>query len=189
MKKNDNIKLEQLLSQFMDRPRAEQAAADIRAGDRLFEQNPVPPVAGQVLQQIRTAVSKKARMQQRLGRLSYAGSGAAAAVIVLALLYGVRTQPISPDSTVASAPEAESRAAVVNVVSTRPLNAGTRNLWSRLASHESLVEIDRELTEVADSINAMQSEPYGDLVNTLKIDMLELEELELITANSDFWKG
>jgi len=180
---NRNEQIDQLLSQFMDPQNAERAADDIRTGDALFAQYPAPDVRREALGQIRSRLVRHSRMQRRHGALRFAGSAAAAAVIVFALLHGVQQQPA--DTGVQRADTQV--AAVVSPVETK--ETIVRDLWKRLVSHESLVQIDRELTDLADSIDAVQSETYGELVNTMKIDMLELEELEMITANTDFWKG
>jgi hypothetical protein len=187
MKSNERI--EQLLSGFMDRCEAEQAAEDIRAGDNLFAQYPAPPVSRQAIERIRCRAAKQTRMHRLLGGLSFAGSAVAAAVVMVVLLHGFQTPPaVLQDQRISLQDQTAGPQSHIAAVTSME-KARTQNLWSRLASHESLIQIDQELTDVADSINAMTSESYGDLVNTLKIDMLELEELELITANTDFWKG
>jgi hypothetical protein len=185
----NNQDLEKLLSQFMDQPEVQQAADDIVAGDRLFERYPAPPVSQQALQRIRCDVAKRTRLQRLFGGLSFAGSAAAAAVIVFALLQGPRTNPVGNETIVASAHKPVSNPAVAAPERPRDLPPPAVGLWNRLASHELLHQIDRELTDVADSIDAIKSESYKGFVNTLKIDLLELEELELLTASSDFWKG
>lgn len=184
---NNKERIDQLLCQFMDRSEAETAADEIRAGDRLFAEHPAPAVSRKAIDEIHRRIAKQTRMHRLFGGLKLAGA-AAAAVIMLALLHGQQSAPLPERQPVSiSMPAAAQQVAAASVPEAK--QAIAENLWKRLASHESLAQIDRELTDVADSIDALRTETYGELVNTLKIDMLELEELELITANTDFWKG
>jgi hypothetical protein len=187
MKSNEDLK--QLLSQFLDEHDALHAAEDIDAGDRLFERYPAPTVTRQTIELVRSRVAARTRQQRLFGGLTFAGTAAAAAVVVWALLHAPQTPPENTPTQLASATRPVSSPAVLTPVKSQELKTAAPDLWNRLASHESLHQIDRELTDVADSIEALDSEPYGEFVNTMKIDLLELEELELLTANSDFWKG
>jgi hypothetical protein len=171
MKTNDNI--EQLLRQFMDETSADMAEQELHAGDRLFDDYPAPTPDAQAIEVLRSKIRHELRKPHHTSVvLSWLAAAASIIVVFLAGVYQLAPRPLP--KTVSSPP--------VYVAS------HTRNLWNQLSSHDTLLSIDRELTDVAESIDAIKSENKGT-TNILTFDLLELEELELITSNTDFWKG
>jgi hypothetical protein len=171
MKTNENIEL--LLRQFMDQAAAEQAAQELHAGDRLFDEFPAPRPDAQTVEALRSKIRHELQKPHHASAVfSWLAMAAAIIIVFLAGVYTLAPKPLP--KTVSSPP--------VYVAS----NSG--NLWNQLSSHATLLSIDRELTDVAESIDAIESENKGT-TNILTVDLLELEELELITLNTDFWKG
>lgn len=169
--RHNNESLNELLDRFMDFAQAAQAQRDIREGDRLFEIHPVT-MRKETAGAIKARVQREFRKQRQASIAKWSSLAAGIAIALLAGVQALKDEPVMP---VVQKP--------VYVAS------NTQNLWSRLSSGDSLLLVmDQELTDVANSINDIESEDAGS-VNMLSIDLLEIEELEMIASNTDFWKG
>lgn len=167
-----NKSLEQLLGKFMEPHQVKEAVDDIESGDRLFSDYPAPSVPEQTSRYVQWKVRNELRRHQTNTVLGWGTAAAAVAVILLAALYTVydpQALPMSLPSDIAKSDNA-------NV-----------SIWAE-HSDIRLTMIDTELTDIAESMDAIQYDTTG-FAGFEAIDLLELEELELIASNTDFWKG
>jgi len=172
--KNGNEKLEKLLRQFMDEVHAHEAEDDLSFADRLFEKSPVPAIGPKVLASIQK------RMQHDVKHRRYLHFGkqllAAAAVVAVVLwagLYAIYSANSATNSESFTAQAGNSDA-----------------LWSDelFAANLNADPIGQELAELTESIQAVDREVY-EPTDTFSTDLLEFEEIESLTENTDFWKG
>ncbi len=78
--------LTELLGRFFGPSEAESAEREIRAGDRLFDVSPSPQVAPELLEDIKQRIAVRLAAPRRGSHPLYRYGGAAAAVIVVALI-------------------------------------------------------------------------------------------------------
>jgi hypothetical protein len=168
-----NEELDQLLRQFMDETHAHQAWEELEAADRLFDAYPVPAVRRKTV----IAIQENLRRQLNhwdsyiawLWRIS-----AVAAVVGAVLLAGIYFLHNSDRDV-------------------KPFMPGvfaTALDWNnnRYAEDSPLAKIENELQDVAESMQTLSVETFKP-VNTLSQDMMELDEIELLANNTEFWKG
>lgn len=162
--KNDN--LEELLGGFLDKAEARAAAADIRRGDLLLSEYPAPQPDTRLLEEIKAkvgdslAVAAAGRRQAKwIGR----AVAVAAAVIVIASVLLLSPRGQSPGTAV----------------------AGTDGLWDDAAITSLRAEIDA----VLDTMISISADEYGFDEGAGDFAEAELDELEMVATNDDFWKG
>ncbi|MDI9434239.1 MAG: hypothetical protein QM570_21180 [Planctomycetota bacterium] len=78
--------LRELLERFFGPSQADSAEQDIRDGDRLFDGSPSPSVAAELLTEIKQRIAVRLSVPHKPAHLLYRYGGAAAAVIVVALI-------------------------------------------------------------------------------------------------------
>jgi hypothetical protein len=166
-----NEDLDSLLAGFLDAEEARRAAADIRSGDRLLSELAAPRPGAGLLADINgkvaaALVAQRRRVRHRIGR----AVAAAAAVIVVGsvLLFfsgdapdQIARPPLPPD---------------------RPL---APRWWDDSAVETLAAEVD----DVLDSMISISVDDAHIEDQIPDFDLAELEELEMIAMNDDFWKG
>jgi len=176
-----NEQLDRLLLKFMDESQAGQFQNDLSAADDLFDAHPVESIDGHVLKAIQKRMRLALRHHHRYMAITK-WCTAAAAVIITAMTAGLFVLYSSGPVTgpVASGSGTSSRAS-------QPVQS---QFWSDTL-YAVVMETDPievELAELTESIQAVHVTPY-ESPDTLKIDLLEIEEMETLTEKSNFWKG
>ncbi|MEN8126523.1 MAG: hypothetical protein ABFR90_01830 [Planctomycetota bacterium] len=166
--KNRDEKLDALLRQFMDDDHAHDLKEDLSYADRVFAAYPVPAVQQRTLASIQAAIRRKLRRQKY--RIAGKWLATAAAVLIAVLL-------------------SREHFTYTDNVTTPPVLARSADLWSdELYTVISQDEpIEQELSEIADSLRTVTMETY-EPVDTLVIDMMELEEIETLTEKGSLRK-
>ena len=158
--KNDN--LEQLLGGFLNETEARQAAADIRLGEGLLSEYPARRPDARLLEEIKTKISNSlATGRKRVSWIRQAVATAAAMIVIASVLL------LWPGG------------------GTTPVYADTASLWDDAAIADLRAEID----VVLDTMIAIEADEYGFDEGAGDFAEVELEELEMVATNDDFWKG
>jgi len=166
--------LKELFERFLDSKEAEQAAEDIRKGERIVREHPAPEPGREVIANIKVRVAKAVlrRRANTIRRMVYKAAVAAAVVLIagvgvrlwLSEKGGVKTGKIIYASVIPSA------------------------IWGSedTASYDAdLAVLNTEIEQVESEIGGVQSvETNGNG----RGELTELE-MELTEINSDFWKG
>ncbi|RKY06009.1 MAG: hypothetical protein DRP66_09660 [Planctomycetota bacterium] len=159
--KNDN--LEQLLGGFLNEAEARRAAADIRLGEEILSEYPAPQPDARLLEEIKTKVSRSlgaaATARRRLYWVRRAVAAAAAVIIIASVLL---LWPAPQQSF-----------------------AGSGDVWDDAAIAGLRAEIDA----VLDTMISIETDEYGFDEGADDFAEVELEELEMVATNDDFWKG
>ena len=160
-----NEKLEDVLSGFLDEQEANRAAEDIRLGDGILRDN-IPPVPGEkLLNDIKMQISEKlaSRRISPVVRWARRSVSAAAAIIII----GLATAVFFPGNGGEEA------------------FAGPVGWWE----NEKIKTMDAEMDDVLDRLIAISQEEYYIDDSEMDFDETELEEIEMVATNDDFWKG
>ncbi|MBP8605049.1 MAG: hypothetical protein KBI46_04290 [Phycisphaerae bacterium] len=170
---NNKEHLEELLLQFMDRKQAVEAAREISDADRLFDAQPLPALSRDRL----SAVQAKIRLaieQQRRRASEIRWFSAAASIVAAALLVGLYVL----------------NQADKDIQIPASLYYATALDWNRMnrSDDSALSQIENELRDVAESMKSLSEDTFKP-VNTLSLDTMELDEIESLVRNTEFWKG
>ena len=158
--KNDD--LEQLLSGFLNEAETRQAAADIRLGDGLLSEYPAPQPDARLLEDIKAKVNRSlATGRKRLYWVRQTVATAAAVIVIASVLL------LWPGG------------------GTTPVYADTTGLWDDAA----ITALRAEMDAVLDTMISLESDEYGFEEGAGNFAEVELEELEMVATNDDFWKG
>lgn len=160
-----NEKLEDILSSFLTDEDAVQAADDIRLGDRIFRDNTPPLPSEELLNSIKMQVSAKlaSRRISPVARWARRSVSAAAAIVII----GLATSIFFPGNGGEEA------------------FAGPVGWWE----NEGIKTMDAEMDEVLDRLIAISQEEYYIDDSEIDFDEMELDEIEMVATNDDFWKG
>lgn len=162
--KNDN--LEELLGGFFGDAETRAAAADIRRGDLLLNKYPAPRPDTGLLEEIKAKVGDSlavAAARRRQAKWIGRAVAVAVAVIVAASVLLLSPSDQTPGTAV----------------------AGTDGLWDDAAITSLRAEIDA----VLDTMISISADEYGFDEGAGDFAEAELEELEMVARNDDFWKG
>ncbi len=157
--KNDN--LEELLSGFVNEAEARQAAGDIRLGDELLNEYPARRPDARLLEEIKAEVSRSLATGRKRVYWVRRAVAAAAVIVVASVLL------LWPGG------------------GTPPVYADTTGLWDDAAITSLRAEIDA----VLDTMISIEADEYGFDEGAGDFAEAELEELEMVAMNDDFWKG
>ena len=162
--------LDELLTAFMDAHEAEEAAKDIRAGRRIFADNPAPQPKADVIAAIKSRVSIHLRTHkhQAFRRVIYKTAAVAAIIVVAALAIRFAEHDKSVSYNVS---------AVV-----------MWHMWdddNLIADDLNLAGLTQKIEEIADNLAGTESDEYDYAPD---VDFEDLET-EMIAMNVDFWKG
>jgi hypothetical protein len=163
--------LRELLERFLERREAEQAAADIEAGERILEEYPAPAPRAGLLLEIRSEMAARleSRGSHRLRELVYRAASVAAAVLIAAAIWnGFRNGGGTNEKFTAGL-----------VPAALWESADIANDNSRLASFTA------EIEQIEEQVRALES---GDYEGNGESAVTELE-MELSKISADFWKG
>lgn len=157
--KNDS--LEQLLGGFLDEAEARAAAADIRRGDLFWNEYPAPQPDTHLLKEIKAKVGDSLGAAAARRRVYSIGRvAAAAAVIVIASVLLLWPGPQSSF-------------------------AGHEGIWD----DKAITSLRAEIDAVLDTMISISADEYGFDEAAGDFAEAELEELEMVAMNDDFWKG
>ncbi len=176
--KNGNEKLDQLLRQFMDAPHAHELEQELSYADALFEKYPVRPLEPKAMDAVTGRVHRTLTRRRHWAAAKW--YTAVAAVIAAALTAGLYIlYPAGP------APQPGGTAPIKLVL------AGQDRLWTDAlyAFFTETDPIERELTELSESIQSENSSGTYGPVKTINSDLLEIEEIESLAENAAFRKG
>jgi len=158
--KNDN--LEQLLGGFMNEVEAHEAAADIHRGDELLSEYPAPLPNAHLLEEIKAEVSRSlAAGRKRVYWVRRVVAVAAAVIIIASVML------------------------LWHGGGTTPVYPGTAGLWDDTA----ITNLRAEMDAVLDTMISLEADEYGFDEGAGDFAEVELEELEMVATNDDFWKG
>ncbi len=161
--KNDN--LEELLGGLLDEAEARAAAADIRRGDLLLSEYPAPQPDAPLLEEIKAKVGDSlgaaAAARRRVYWIRRAVAVAAAVIVIASVLL------LWPGG------------------GTTPVYADTTGLWDDAA----IADLRAEMDAVLDTMITLEADEYGFDEGAGDFAEAELEELEMVATNDDFWKG
>lgn len=171
MNSNKNENLEQLLRQFIDESQAGPMAAEIERGDRLFDSHPAPAVSRRLQQAVCAGMHRQIQHEHRVHLYRRWFSIATVAALLMIGLFVLQSDNDRPFERPIE----------------KPYLAAAAGEW-RLTEKVPLTDIQRELGRLSEEINTLDSKTY-ESVNPLRFDLLELEQIEAITSNTEFWKG
>ncbi len=163
--------LDELLTAFMDEPKATEAAKDIRAGRRIFADNPAPQPKADVIAVIKSRVSTRLREHHKhlaFRRMIYKTAAVAAIIVVAAVAIRFGEHKEIP-----------------------PVNISADVMWhmwdddNLLADDLNLAGLTKKIEEIADNLAQPDSDEYDYAPD---VDFEDLET-EMIAMNVDFWKG
>lgn len=171
MSNNDQENIEELLGRFFESEKADKAAEDIRAGEKILQSNPAPELADSVKSEIKTEIARRLTIQKagNMRRVLYKAVAIAAGFIVVAFV-GVRF--LSQNGS--------SGAPAVAMMSAA--------MWESsdlMVDDPELSTLSAEISEIEDDIMAIR---LGESGNGNGMTTVEVET-ELIEIQSDFWKG
>ena len=158
--KNDN--LEQLFGGFLNEAEARQAAADIRLGEGLLSEYPAPQPDARLLEEIKAEVSRSLAGGGK--RVYWVRRAVAVAVAVIVVTSALLLWPGG---------------------GTTPVYADTTGLWDDAA----ITSLRAEMDAVLDTMISIEADEYGFDEGAGDFAEAELEELEMVATNDDFWKG
>ncbi len=159
--KNDN--LEELLGAFLGEAEAGAAAADIRGGDVLLNEYPAPQPDARLLEEIKVKIGDSlavAAARRRQAKWIGRAVAIAAAVIVVASVLLLWPGPPPPF-------------------------AGHEGIWD----DKAITSLRAEIDAVLDTMISISADEYGFDEGAGDFAEAELEELEMVATNDDFWKG
>jgi hypothetical protein len=173
MKSQNEENLKELFERFLDSEEAEQAVEDIREGERILRENPVPEPDKELVAGIKTETAKAVLLRKKnvFRRIIYEAAAVAAAVVILAAISIVLFEKDSG--------EPERVAAVSGIPAA---------IWEseRLADDDAdLASLAAEIEQIESDLLAVQLGENGDNGSGAAAEL----ELELIEINNDFWKG
>ena len=158
--KNDN--LEQFLGGFFSEDEAREAAADIRLGEGLLSEYPARLPNARLLAEIKAEVSRSlASGRKRVYWVRRAVAFAAAMIVIASVLV------LWPGG------------------GTTPVYADTTGLWDDAA----IADLRAEMDAVLDTMISIETDEYGFDEGAGDIAEVELDEMEMVATNDDFWKG
>ena len=175
---NKNEQLEALLSQFMDASQARQFQDDLSQIDHLFRTHPVESLDANTLETVRTRVFLALRHHRYWNMAKWYTTVAAVVIGTMVAGLFVLYSPEPGSRTIATVP--------------RPTNQTVqRQFWSDTLFAIAMENdpIEQELTEISKSIQSVRVAPYAESADTLTIDLQEIEEIDSLTEESNFWKG
>ncbi len=172
--KDNNQNLEHLLRQFVDNAEAEHMADDIRQADRLFDNYQAPSVQPETIAAVQLNVRRQLKHTRHMHRRrQWIGIAAVVAIFLIGLF-------------VLNAPDATTTSRQATFTTFKATEWG---LNSNLhVMDQSLAEIENELGSLAETIEALDTGTY-EPVNPLRLELIQLEEIEAMTSTTEFWKG
>jgi hypothetical protein len=162
--------LEELLSNFFERAEAPEIKRDIESGDEIFSNHPTLEPDEELINTIKSRISlelvrtrKLANLKKVLGRVA-----AVAAVIIAAALISMVFLSNGTDDGL-------------------PL-AG--DIWQDdiLDQDPVLLALMTQVEEIADQIEQVRLDETGQ-EDDFEVSQWQIEELEMVANNTDFWKG
>ena len=163
--------LDKLLTAFMDAPQAAETAKDIRAGRRIFADNPAPQPKADVIAAVKSRVSTHLRAHhkhQAFRRVIYKTAAVAAIIVVAAVAMRFGEHKEIPSANIS--------------------DGLMWHMWdddNLLADDLNLAELTQKIEEIADNLAQAESDEYDYETD---VDFEDLET-EMIAMNVDFWKG
>ena len=171
--KDNHKNLEHLLRQFVDNAEAAHMADDIRRADRLFDTYQVPSVKPETIATVQFNVRRQLEHTRQVHRRRQWMSVAAVVAIFLIGWFIVN----APNTT------------TTGQASFDTLTTTEWRLNDNLhVMDQSLAEIENELGSLAETIEALDTGTY-EPVNPLRLELIQLEEIEAMTDSTEFWKG
>jgi hypothetical protein len=173
MKSQNEENLKELFERYLDSKEAEQAVEDIREGERILREHPVPEPDKELVAGIKAEIVEAVLLRKRnvFRRIVYKAAVVAAAVIILAA--------ISIGLFEKGGGEPERVAAVSRIPAA---------IWEseRLADDDAdLASLAAEIEQIESDLLAVQLGENGDNGGGAAAEL----ELELMAINNDFWKG
>ena len=162
--------LEELLSNFYSSSEVSQVNRDIESGDEIFRSNPAPGPDEQLLVTIknRIAVDLARDERNRIVFLTIGKAAAVAAVVIVTALIGLMFS--------------------LHESSDMPVLA--KHIWqdNTLEADPQLLTLKVQVDEIAEQIRQIRLDELDedDDVDTIQ---WEIEEMEMVANNTDFWKG
>lgn len=165
---SENEKSDPFLRQFMDETQARQVQDDVAFADALFARVPVPSLRPKVLAAIETQVHRKLKHRRHLHiARKLASIAAVAAVVLLAGLHALYSPSNGFDTPFVQA-----------------------TIWddTLYAAALDADPIERELDDLVQSMHTFDDGIY-EPADAFSPDLMELQEIESLTEDTDFWKG
>lgn len=159
-----NEKLEDILSSFLKKEDASRAADDIRLGDSIFRDNTPPLPSKKLLSDIKMQISKQLASRRISPVLRWARRSVATAAAIV--IIGLAMTLFFPGN------------------GGEEVFAGPVGWWE----NEGIKTMDAEMDEVLDRLIAISREEYYIDDSEMDFDETELDEIEMVAMNDDFWK-
>ena len=162
--------LDELLTDFFDPAEALQVKRDIELGDEIFIRNPAPVPDEQLLVAIKTniAVDLARNKRKRVVFLTIGKVATVAAVFIVTALIGL----------------------MFFVHDSSDMSTLAKNIWQddAFVADEELLALKTQVDEIADEIRQIR---LDELDEDYDVDTIqwEIEEMEMVANNTDFWKG
>ena len=174
MTDRDNENLEELLAEFYDAGRAEQAADEIQQGEQVLRSNPARQPAESLIADIKSQIAMRLPAPRTTAmRLVFAKAAAVAAVFVILAWAGARFLGRGRFEEQAKGP-------IVAMIS--------HEIWESgdiAVDDPALATISEEIEETVRSILTIR---LGERANGNGTAVMDIE-MELIEIESEFWKG
>jgi len=173
MKSQNEENLKELFEGFLDSKEAEQAVEDIREGERILREHPVPEPDKKLIASIKSEIVEAVLRKKTnvFRRIVFKSAVVAAAVVILAAISIGLFEKGGSDS--------ERVAAVSRIPAA---------IWEseRLADDDAdLASLTAEIEQIESDLLALQLGENGDNGSGAAAEL----EMELIEINNDFWKG
>ncbi len=161
--------LTKLLGRFMDESTARATQADIEAVERMLQAHPAPVPSSQTLWTVKAMMIAASAGRRRRIRVTRATVAAAAAVVVTVLVGHYRTGPTD-----------QPRANFASIIPTA--------VWESrdiAADDLDLVYFTSQIRQIETQMQDLEAEQ----VAPQEKDVLDDIEMELISMETEFWKG
>lgn len=160
-----NEKLEEILSDFLDEQEASRVAEDIRLGDSILRDN-IPPIPGEeLLNGIKMQMSEKLASMRRSPVVRWARRSVSAAAAII--IIGLATAVFFPGH------------------GSEEAFAGPAGWWE----NEQIKTMDAEMDDVLERLISISQDEYYIEDSGPDFEEMELDEIEMVATNDDFWKG
>lgn len=162
--------LKELVSNFFGSAQASQIKRDIELGDEIFRKYPAPRPSEKVLGTIRNRIAVELAHSKRTRAvfLTLGKVAAVAAVVIVTALAGLMF--FASDSG--------------------DMPALAKHIWhdDTLEADTQLLALKAQVDEIADQIQQIRLDESGE-DDDVDIAQWEIEEMEMVANNTDFWKG
>lgn len=166
----DKENLKELISNFFGSAQGSQIKRDIELGDEIFRRYPAPRPREKALGTVRNRIAVELARKKRTSAvfLTFVKISAVAAVVIVTALAGLMF--FASDSG--------------------DIPVLAKHIWQddTLEADPQLLTLKAQVDEIADQIQQIRLDELGEY-DDADTAQWEIEEMEMVANNTDFWKG